>query len=114
MVPLPDGTVVSLPVVSEGKESEAIATVVRRESISSPMGRVPTVVLKLDTKYQGVLQKRGDSFIWLTDDDRRTVVKLEAKVKVGTLSASLREWVPGVPPEFAPAPTPFPTPTSTP
>jgi hypothetical protein len=98
MVPLPEGAVFSFPVVSEGKTWEAIITVVRREMMDTPFGRVQTVVVKPDTKFQGVLQKRGDSFIWLTDDDRRTVVRLEAKVKIGTVVARLKKFEPGTPP----------------
>ncbi len=95
--PLPDGAVLTVPVVSEGKEWEAIVTVVRRERVSSPMGKVNAIVLKPETKYQGVLQKRGDSFLWLTDDDRRIVLRLEAKVKIGTVVASLQKFEPGYP-----------------
>jgi len=89
-VPLPTGAVVTFPVVSEGKSWEAVVTVMRREVLDTPMGRVNTIVLKPETKLQGVLQKKGDSFLWLTDDERRFVVKLEAKVKIGTVVATLK------------------------
>jgi hypothetical protein len=94
-VPLPPGKVFSFPVVSEGHMWEAIITVVRRETMDTPLGRVQCVVLKPDTKYQGVLQKRGDSYIWLTDDERRHLIRLEAKVKIGTVVAELKRLEPG-------------------
>lgn len=94
-VPLPEGAVVIVPVVSEGKHWEAVVTVLRREMRSTPMGDVMTVVLKPETRFQGVLKKQGDSFLWLTDDDRRVPVRLEAKVKIGTVVANLREFEPG-------------------
>jgi hypothetical protein len=94
-VPLPPGAVVTVPVISEGKSWEAVVTVMRREKRSTPMGEVMTVVLKPETRYQGVLKKQGDSFLWLTDDDRRIPVRLEAKVKIGTVVANLREFEPG-------------------
>ena len=72
---------------------------VRRETMDTPMGKVQTVVLKPETKYQGVLQKRGDSFIWLTDDHRRILVRLEAKVKIGTVIAALKKAEAGLSPE---------------
>jgi hypothetical protein len=97
-VPLPEGAVITFPVVSEGKTWEAVVTVVRREMLKTPMGRVQTVVVKPETKYQGILQKRGDSFLWMTDDDRRHLVRLEAKVRVGTIVASLKKIEPGTPP----------------
>jgi hypothetical protein len=91
-LPLPPGAVITIPVVSEGKSWDGVVTVVRRENVSTPLGRnTPCVVLKLDTRYQGVLQKKGDSFLWLTDDAQRFVVKLEAKVRVGTVVVSLKK-----------------------
>jgi hypothetical protein len=95
---LPDGAVVSFPVASEGNTWEAVITVIRREMMDSPLGKVRTLVVKPEAKYQGILQKRGDSFLWLTDDDRRILVRLEAKVKIGTIVGSLKKASPGTPP----------------
>jgi hypothetical protein len=98
-IPLKDGDVITFPVVSEAKHWEAVITVVRRERMDSPLGRGTTcVVLKLDTRFQGVLQKRGDSFLWLTDDDRRFPIRLEAKVRIGTVVAELKKIEPGTAP----------------
>ena len=98
--PLPDEAVFTIPIVSEGKSWEAVITVVRRETINTPMGKLPTVVVKPEMKFQGILKKQGDSFIWLTDDDRRIVVKLEAKVKIGTVIGVLKKLEPGIAPEL--------------
>ena len=97
-LPLNDGDVVTFPVVSEGKNWEAVVSVLRREVMSTPMGKIRCIVLKPETKYQGVLQKKGDSFIWLTDDDRKYLVRLEAKVRIGTVVGALKKAVPGTPP----------------
>jgi len=94
-VDLSDGAIVRFPVISEGKNWEAEVTVIRRELLNTPMGKTRTVVLKLETKYQGVLKKQGDSFIWLTDDDRRILARVEAKVRIGTIVAELRSFDPG-------------------
>ena len=96
-VPLKDGDVFSFPVISEGKWFEAVITVIRHEPMDTVMGHVQTVVVKPDTRFQGVLQKRGDSYIWLTDDDRRVPVRIEAKVKIGTVTARLKKYEPGSP-----------------
>ena len=94
-IPLPDGSVTTFPVVSEGKVWDAVITVIRREMVDSPFGRVQAVVVRPSTKYQGVLQNKGDSFIWLTDDSRRIVLRLEAKVRIGTVVATLKKAQPG-------------------
>ncbi len=116
-LPLPDGAVITFPVVSEGKSWEAQVTVVRREVIDSPMGKVKTIVIKPETKFQGILQKRGDSFIWLTDDDRRFVVRVEARVKIGSVFGTLKKIEPGTPPpvesnENTPSPAAAPSDSS--
>lgn len=98
-VPLPDGGVVEFPVVSEGNTVYARVSVVRRETLDTVLGRVRCVVLKPEAKTHGVLTRKGDSYMWLTDDDRRYLVRLEAKVKVGTVVATLKEVEPGIPPD---------------
>jgi len=91
-LPLEDGKVYTFPVVSEGRGWECVITVVRREMMDTPMGRKQTIVIKPQTRYNGVMkQEHGDSFIWLTDDDRRFIVRLEAKVKVGSVAAQLKK-----------------------
>lgn len=99
-IPLTVGSVVTFPVVSEGKSWEAVVTVVRRETMDTPLGKKECLVLKPETKYQGILQKRGDSFLWLTDDDRRFVVRLEAKVRIGTVVAKVKRIVLGNSPDM--------------
>lgn len=109
VAPMPDGAVISVPVVSEGKTGEWVVTVMRREMMHTPMGKMMTIVVKPETRYQGVLKKQGDSFLWLTDDDRRIPIRLEAKVKVGTVVANLTDFTPGTPPSPIVLPTPVPT-----
>jgi len=93
---LSDGAVVKFPVVSEGKNWDAEVTVVRREMLDTPMGKIRAVVLKPETKYQGILKKQGDSFLWLSDDDRKILLRLEAKVKIGSVVAALKSFEQGV------------------
>ncbi len=89
---LEPGQVVTFPVVSEGKTFEAVCTVLKREEIDSPLGKVQALVIRPEMKVDGVIKKpHGDSFLWLTDDDRRFPVRLEAKVRIGTVVASLKK-----------------------
>lgn len=91
-LPLEDGKVYAYPVISEGRGWEAVVTVVRREMQDTPMGKRMCIVVKPQTRYNGVMkQEKGESFIWLTDDDRRFIVRLEAQVKVGAVAAQLKK-----------------------
>jgi hypothetical protein len=97
-VPLPDGAEVRVPVIQDGKNWDAIAKVVRREKIKTPMGVIPAIVLQPEMQYQGAFRKSGENFLWLSDDDRRFILRLEAKVKIGTVVISLKKLEKGTPP----------------
>ena len=63
--------------------------VLRRERISSILGDVETVVVKPLMKSEGIFNRKGDMLIWLTDDQKRIPVKMQTKVAVGSITATL-------------------------
>lgn len=67
------------------------ATVLRKEEINTPAGKFKTFVVKPYTYHNGVLKQKADALIWVSDDERRIPVKMEAKVKFGRLSATIKE-----------------------
>jgi len=89
-LPLKMGKSYRFPVVSEGKTWEAEMKVIRRETMNTPLGEVKTIVVQPFTRFKGVLKQKGKSYLWFTDDARRWLVRLEAKVKIGSVVA---EWV---------------------
>lgn len=56
--------------------------VVSRDLLNTPIGKVPTLLIK-DIK--------SGHKIWLTDDYRRIPVKIEAQTKIGSLTAELKK-----------------------
>jgi len=94
-LPLKDGDKYTFPVVTEGKILDATAVVLGREDFDSPMGRVRAIKIKPEVRYHGILKKAGDSFLWLTDDDRRFILRMEARVRIGTVSVELNRLEPG-------------------
>jgi hypothetical protein len=90
-LPLEVGKEFSFPVVSEGKNWEAIAKVLRTEMMDTPLGKKQVLVIQPETKFEGSLRKQGDSFLYLTNDDRKFLVRLEAKVRIGTVVAELKK-----------------------
>lgn len=83
---------------TNGKLKHVQISVVRKEKLITRVGEFDTIVIKPDVILDGVLQKAGDTFIWLSDDENRSVLKIDAKIKVGSLIAYLRELdVSGVP-----------------
>ena len=63
--------------------------VLRREKVTLPIGTFDTIVIRPLMKSEGIFYRKGDIFIWLTDDIKRIPVKLQAKVAVGHVTATL-------------------------
>lgn len=63
--------------------------VLRKERIDVPAGEFDTIVIKPLMKSEGIFYRKGDILIWLTDDEKRIPVKLQTKVKIGSINANL-------------------------
>ncbi|MGZ3739726.1 MAG: DUF3108 domain-containing protein, partial [Bdellovibrionota bacterium] len=86
------GKVYEFPVVNNGKLRTVRVTVVRKESLSTKVGEFNTIVVKPEVVLDGILQQNsGDSFMWISDDANRQILKIDAKIKVGSVIAYLRE-----------------------
>jgi hypothetical protein len=96
-LPLEIGKKYEFPVSNNGKMRTVRVVAVRRESIKTKIGEIPAIVVKPDVVLDGVLKSYGDSFVWLSDDPRRIILKIDAKIKVGSVIAYLREYSSGSP-----------------
>ena len=63
--------------------------VLRREKITLPTGTFNTIVVKPNMKSEGIFYRKGEIFIWLTDDGKHIPVQLQTKVAVGHITATL-------------------------
>jgi len=63
--------------------------VLKKEKIKTKLGSFDTIVIKPLMQSEGILEKKGDMYIWLTDDERLLPVKMKTKVKVGSITATL-------------------------
>jgi Protein of unknown function (DUF3108) len=72
--------------------------VLRRESVTVPAGRFPTIVVRPTFKSNGIFGQNGRAEVWFTDDDRRLMVRMETKVAFGSISLQLSEFQNGVRP----------------
>jgi hypothetical protein len=66
-------------------------TVVRRERVKVPAGEFDAIVLQPAIKTKGLLSESARTEIWLSDDARRILLKMESHMKFGTLSLHLRD-----------------------
>lgn len=63
--------------------------VLRREKLKTKLGVFNTIVIKPLMKSEGIFNRKGDMYIWLTDDIDRVPVKMQTKVVVGSVTATL-------------------------
>lgn len=63
--------------------------VLRKEKVRLRTGTVDAIVVKPLIKSEGIFYKKGGILIWLTDDAKRIPVKLQTKVALGSVTATL-------------------------
>lgn len=90
-LPLEVGMVKEFPVVTNGKLRTVRVTVVRKEKLVTKAGDFEAFVIKPEVVLEGVMKTEGDSFIWISADEHRSLLKVDAKIKVGKVIAYLRE-----------------------
>ena len=94
---LAPGVVIQRPVTDGKRVVVGRARVVRRESVATPAGRFDTVLVEPDIKdVRGVFEKTTGATmrLWLTDDDRRLLVRAASRVVVGSFVAELVSYRP--------------------
>lgn len=84
------GKKLAIRVADEGKNIVFTGEVLRKEKLSTDIGVLDTVVIRPTITADGVFKPIGDILIWMTDDDRKFLVRLEAKIKIGTIVATLK------------------------
>ncbi len=88
-VPLQVGTSYYIDIFDCKKLWNTEVQVLRREEITTSLGRFKTVVIKPLLKSEGIFARTGDMHIWLTDDERRIPVQMKSKVRIGSITATL-------------------------
>lgn len=83
------GKKIAFRVADDGKNIVFKAEVLRREKIDTVVGELDTVVIRPEFQVDGVFKPVGEILFWLTDDERKFIVKIDAKIKIGTLKAKL-------------------------
>ncbi|MCB0407858.1 MAG: DUF3108 domain-containing protein [Bdellovibrionales bacterium] len=93
---LTPGKKLQFRVADDGKNYMFKGEVLRREKLDTEIGELNTVVVKPEISLQGAFKPVGDILIWLTDDDRKFVVRIESKIKIGTIVAKLKSLERGI------------------
>lgn len=72
------------------------------EVIEVPAGRFETQKYKMLPRVTGQLENKGDLEVWIADDPTKIIVRFRAKLRVGSITGDLREYVPGQTPDRPP------------
>jgi len=79
--------------VFEGKKNwELVVDVLAKEEITVRAGTFKTIKIHPLLKYEGIFRRKGELFVWVTDDDRKMPVLMKSKVKVGSIAAELAAY----------------------
>jgi hypothetical protein len=78
----------------EGKNIEMTAKVIRRETIFTDVGKFDTFVVKPKFDIDGKFKPTGENYLWLTADDKKFIVRLESKIKIGSIVGEVQKLKP--------------------
>lgn len=90
-----EGKQVSFRVAEDKKNIVFTGTAVGKEKLSTDAGDFNAIKIKASIVSRGALSQTGDIFIWVSDDDRKYILRIEAKIKIGTLVSEVVEIEPG-------------------
>jgi len=76
-------------VADDGHNKIFKAKVLRKEKIKTKAGEFNAVVVSPEVKLKEQLQQTGEIFLWISDDDRRYILRIECKIKIGSLTSEV-------------------------
>jgi hypothetical protein len=89
-LPLEPGQCYVLSRYFKPESNPVVVHVVRRDTVSVPAGRFPSILLRPEIKTNGIFSQNGHAELWLADDSTRTVLQLKTSLKFGSISLRLR------------------------
>jgi hypothetical protein len=96
-LPLEPGAKHEFPVLSGRKVTVVTTEVLGRERVETKAGGFDAVKVKVPTGFDGKFQEKSPTFLWLSDDARRLVVRISTDFAVGRGVADLVAYRPGKP-----------------
>jgi hypothetical protein len=86
------GKPVIIDVFDDKKVWQVEVDILSKERLETPAGVFDTILIKPRLKFEGVFQRKGDVYIWVTDDSLRMPVRMKSKVVIGSIYADLIEY----------------------
>jgi hypothetical protein len=64
------------------------------ETLEGSWGKAETVKVRVIMPFHGLFMNKGDIHVWVTNDEKKTPVRMKAKVVLGSIVADLVEGLP--------------------
>lgn len=91
-LPMKNGDIYEIPVLNKAKLLLLRAEVEGREEIDTEDDdNVKAIRVHATTQYTGETLKSGDMYLWFSDDNHRKLLKAQAKIKIGSVTADIVE-----------------------
>jgi hypothetical protein len=91
------GKKIAFRVADDGKNIVFTGDVLRQEDLDTDIGVLKTVVVRPTFEVDGAFAPVGEILMWLTDDDRKFLVRIESKIKIGTIVGKVKAIEKGLP-----------------
>ncbi len=76
----------------EADGNPVVVDVLRRERVRVQAGTFETIVIRPVIQSGGLFGEEGEAEVYLSDDDRRLIVQLRSKMRVGEITMFLRDY----------------------
>lgn len=78
--------------VSDDEKNVAFkASAIAKEKIKTEAGEFNTIKIKADITSRGALTTSHPLFLWISDDERKLILRIEADIKIGSLISEVIE-----------------------
>ncbi len=94
-MPLAPGDRHTFPVLSGDEVHEVVTEVMGRETVRTKAGTFVALKVRVPTGFTGAFSERNPTYLWLSDDSARIVVRLSTDFSFGGAVAELIEYTPG-------------------
>ena len=86
------GKPITIDVFDDKQLWQVVVQILGKETIETPAGIFDTFLTKPLLKFEGIFQRKGDVYIWITDDSRKIPVRMKSKIVIGSINADLIEY----------------------
>lgn len=90
-----DGKDYSFRVADDNENLVFKGRVVAREELDTDIGPRKAIKVKPEIILKGNFKPVGDIFIWLSDDEKKIPLRIESKIKIGTIVSEITDYQPG-------------------